>query len=71
MKELFGVAKLKKDGTPGNLFVLPPIDEIQTHDDMREEFIKYSAYDAQVDEMFFVLSRSRCAQLNALQNQYC
>lgn len=48
MKELFGVPKLKKDGTPGNVLVLPPIDEIQTRPDMRKEFIKYSAYDAQV-----------------------
>lgn len=47
MKELFGVAKLKKDGTPGNVFVLPPIDEIQTNPEVRQEFIAYSAYDAQ------------------------
>lgn len=48
MKELFGVPKLKKDGTPGSLVELPPIDEIQTRPDMRLDFIKYSAYDAQV-----------------------
>ena len=48
MKELFGVPKLKKDGTPGSLVELPPIDEIQTRPDMRNDFIWYSAYDAQV-----------------------
>ncbi|CAM9132669.1 unnamed protein product [Ascophyllum nodosum] len=48
MKELFGVPKLKMDGTPGSLKVLPAIDHIQTNPEMRLEFIKYSAYDAQV-----------------------
>lgn len=48
MKELFGVPKLKKDGTPGNVLVLPAIDEIQTRPEMRQRFIKYSADDAQV-----------------------
>ncbi|CBN74706.1 pol1-like DNA polymerase [Ectocarpus siliculosus] len=47
MKELFGIPKLKKDGTPGNLLVLPPIDEIQTRPEVRPRFIEYSAYDAQ------------------------
>lgn len=57
MKELFGVPKLKKDGTPGNVLNLPPIDEIQTRPDMRENFIKYSAYDAKVNTAVVVYSR--------------
>ncbi|CAN0390211.1 unnamed protein product [Hapterophycus canaliculatus] len=48
MKELFGVPKMKKDGTPGSMLVLPPIDEIQANPAMRARFIEYSAYDAQV-----------------------
>ncbi|CAM9543134.1 unnamed protein product [Scytosiphon promiscuus] len=47
MKQLFGVPKMKKDGTPGSMLVLPPIDEIQTNPTMRARFIEYSAYDAQ------------------------
>ncbi|CAN0360349.1 unnamed protein product, partial [Discosporangium mesarthrocarpum] len=47
MKELFGVPKIKKDGTPGNVKVLPAMDEIQDDPNMRPDWIKYSAYDAQ------------------------
>ncbi|CAM9558280.1 unnamed protein product [Pylaiella littoralis] len=47
MMELFGVPKPKRDGSPGSLKVLPPIDEIQTNPEMRNEFIWYSAYDAE------------------------
>lgn len=61
MKELFGVPKMKKDGTPGSMLVLPPIDEIQTNPAMRARFIEYSAYDAQVREIIVLASDSfRC-----------
>ena len=50
MKEIFGVAKLLKDGTPSKVKELPPIEVLQrgtldsTH---RANFIKYSSYDAE------------------------
>ena len=47
MKEIFGVPKLKRDGTPGKLVELPPIAELQTNPLTRTEWIEYSVYDAQ------------------------
>ena len=46
MKELFGVAKLKKDGTPSLVKVLPGMEEIQSNPESREGWIQYSARDA-------------------------
>jgi DNA polymerase I len=46
MKMLFGRNKLKKDGTPGKLTVLPPMEELQTDPDTRWRWIKYAGYDA-------------------------
>ncbi len=46
MIDLFGVAKLKKDGTPGKVKTLPPIREIQESPVHREQWIWYSALDA-------------------------
>ena len=34
---------------------LPPIDEIQTNPEFRPEFIKYSAYDAQVRDWLCIV----------------
>lgn len=46
MIDLFGVAKLKKDGTEGKVKTLPPIREIQESPEHREDWIWYSALDA-------------------------
>ena len=46
MKELFGVGKLKKDGTPGAVKEIPPIRELQTSPVSRDKWIEYSAKDA-------------------------
>ncbi|CAM9468731.1 unnamed protein product [Chrysoparadoxa australica] len=48
MKEIFGVPKLKKDGTPGAILMLPPMDELQRDPQFRPDWIKYSAKDAEV-----------------------
>ena len=47
MKEIFGRARLKKDGTPGAIIELPPIESLQRTREHRENFIKYAAYDAE------------------------
>ena len=47
MKELFGVPKLKNDGTPGKTILMPPVDDLQTNPLSRPEWIQYSCYDAQ------------------------
>jgi DNA polymerase I len=46
MKELFGVAKKRKDGSDGLVLDLPPIEELQ-RGNTRDAFIKYSAKDAE------------------------
>lgn len=46
MKELFGVPKLLKDGSPSKIKELPPIDDLQTNPNTRDKWIEYSARDA-------------------------
>ncbi len=47
MKEIFGVAKLKKDGTPGAIIELPAIEAMQRNPETRAKWIAYAAYDAE------------------------
>ncbi len=47
MKDLFGISKLRKDGSPGNVLLLPPVDDLQRSSHSREKWIRYSSYDAQ------------------------
>jgi hypothetical protein len=46
MKELFGIAKLKKDGSEGKIKDLPNLLELQNDPEDRERWIEYSARDA-------------------------
>jgi hypothetical protein len=46
MKEIFGVARIRKDGTPGSLVDVPPIEVLQRDPEFRKNFIIYSCYDA-------------------------
>lgn len=46
MKELFGIAKLKKDGTEGKILELPDLRDVQRNAPTRAEWIQYSARDA-------------------------
>ncbi|KAG7362751.1 DNA polymerase I [Nitzschia inconspicua] len=46
MKEIFGVPRLRKDGTPGSLVDIPPVEVLQRDPRFRRKFIKYSCYDA-------------------------
>lgn len=47
MKEIFGVPKLRKDGTPGKEVTLPSVRELQRSPDSRARWIRYSTYDAE------------------------
>jgi DNA polymerase-1 len=47
MKEIFGVPRLRKDGTPGSMIDLPRIDILQRDPKFRKNFILYSCYDAE------------------------
>jgi SAP domain/3'-5' exonuclease len=46
MKEIFGVPRIKKDGTPGSLVDVPPVEVLQRDPRFRRNFIIYSCYDA-------------------------
>lgn len=47
MKEIFGVPRMRKDGTPGSLVDVPPIEVLQRDPRFRKNFILYSCYDAE------------------------
>lgn len=47
MKEIFGVARLRMDGTPGSLVDVPPVEVLQRDPKFRVQWIIYSAYDAE------------------------
>eukprot|EP00934_Nitzschia_sp_Nitz4_P000646 Nitzschia sp. Nitz4//scaffold76_size158648//152025//155439//NITZ4_002573-RA/size158648-snap-gene-0.316-mRNA-1//-1//CDS//3329557926//646//frame0 len=47
MKELFGVPRLRKDGTPGSIIDIPPVEVLQRDPRFRSNFIKYSCDDAE------------------------
>ena len=47
MKELFGVPKLKKDGTKGKERIMPTVEELQRFPESRKRWIRYSVYDAE------------------------
>lgn len=47
MKEIFGVARLRKDGTEGSLVDVPPVEVLQRDPRFRVQWIVYSAFDAE------------------------
>lgn len=46
MKEIFGVKRLRKDGSEGSLVDIPPVEEMQRDPQFRVQWIEYSCYDA-------------------------
>ena len=47
MKEIFGVARLRKDGSEGSLMDIPPVEVLQRDPRYRRQWIEYSAFDAE------------------------
>jgi DNA polymerase-1 len=47
MKEIFGIKRLRKDGSEGNILDLPPVEVMQREPKFRSKWIAYSCYDAQ------------------------
>eukprot|EP00980_Cylindrotheca_fusiformis_P015853 scaffold4637_cov128-Cylindrotheca_fusiformis.AAC.24 len=47
MKEIFGVPRMRMDGTPGSIIDVPPIEILQRDPRFRKNFILYSCYDAE------------------------
>ena len=46
MKEIFGVKRLRKDGSEGSLVDIPPLEVMQRDPKYRSKWIGYSCYDA-------------------------
>lgn len=46
MKEIFGVKRLRKDGSEGTLVDIPPVEVMQRDPNHRISWIQYSSYDA-------------------------
>ena len=44
---MFGVARLRKDGSAGSLVDVPPVEVLQRDPRFRRNWIVYSAYDAE------------------------
>lgn len=47
MKEVFGVKRIRKDGTEGLLADIPPVQVLQRDPRFRAKWLEYSCYDAQ------------------------
>jgi DNA polymerase I len=47
MKELFGIPKLRKDGSEGKERIMPNVDELQRFPEFRNRWIRYSMFDAE------------------------
>ncbi|TMW57836.1 hypothetical protein Poli38472_014439 [Pythium oligandrum] len=47
MKELFGIPKLKKDGSAGKERIMPSVEELQRFPEFRNRWIRYSVFDAE------------------------
>jgi 3'-5' exonuclease len=47
MKEIFGIKRLRKDGSEGSIIDLPPIEVMQRDPGYRSKWIEYGCYDAQ------------------------
>jgi hypothetical protein len=47
MKEIFGIKRLRKDGSEGSILDLPPVEVMQRDPAFRSRWIEYSCYDAQ------------------------
>eukprot|EP00594_Rhizosolenia_setigera_P005159 CAMPEP_0178949760 /NCGR_PEP_ID=MMETSP0789-20121207/6247_1 /TAXON_ID=3005 /ORGANISM="Rhizosolenia setigera, Strain CCMP 1694" /LENGTH=1085 /DNA_ID=CAMNT_0020630353 /DNA_START=111 /DNA_END=3371 /DNA_ORIENTATION=+ len=46
MKEIFGVPRIRKDGSEGSIVDIPPVEVLQRDPKHRVPWIRYSAYDA-------------------------
>ena len=63
MKEIFGVKRLRKDGTEGSLVDVPPVQVLQRDPQFRANFIMYSCYDAEGTWRLHEILKSKLQQL--------
>ena len=63
MKEIFGTPHIKKDGTPGKVIVVPPVERLQREVRWRSDWIQYSVDDARLT---WELHEFLCARLEEM-----
>ena len=68
MSELFGVPRIRKDGTPGSLVDIPPVEVLQRDPRFRAEFIGYSCFDAQGTWMLHKKLVAKLKKMSWLKN---
>ncbi|KAI9906221.1 hypothetical protein PsorP6_004573 [Peronosclerospora sorghi] len=87
MKELFGIPKLKKDGSKGKEKIMPTVEELQRFPEFRKRWIRYSVYDAEctwylhrvlqqkLDQTFWyanpIISEQEKPQVGSMYDFYC
>ena len=68
MKEIFGEARLRKDGSEGAIIDLPPIERLQREPKYRENFIRYSAFDAKSTYNLYMFLKDKLLNMSWVQN---
>eukprot|EP00985_Skeletonema_marinoi_P000223 scaffold60_cov137-Skeletonema_marinoi.AAC.22 len=68
MKEIFGEHRLRKDGSEGALVDLPPIERLQRELKSRENFIRYSAFDAKSTYNLYMHLKDRLLTMSWVQD---
>jgi DNA polymerase I-like protein with 3'-5' exonuclease and polymerase domains len=64
MKEMFGIRRLRKDGSEGTLVDIPPVEEMQRDPAHRTKWIMYSCFDAEGTWLVHQALRQRLEKLS-------
>jgi len=67
MKELFGVPRLRADGSEGAILDIPPVEVLQRDPQFRSRWILYSAYDAESTYKLYHVLKSKLQQMDWIQ----
>jgi len=69
MKEIFGEPKLRKDGTPGKIIELPPLDSLQASPLTRPDWVQYAVYDAKGTWLLYRELEARLSRMEWLRTR--
>eukprot|EP00559_Dactyliosolen_fragilissimus_P004872 CAMPEP_0184867672 /NCGR_PEP_ID=MMETSP0580-20130426/27461_1 /TAXON_ID=1118495 /ORGANISM="Dactyliosolen fragilissimus" /LENGTH=1087 /DNA_ID=CAMNT_0027368095 /DNA_START=373 /DNA_END=3636 /DNA_ORIENTATION=+ len=69
MKELFGISRLRKDGSVGSLVDIPNVEVLQRDPRFRENWITYSAYDAEGTWLLHETLKKRLTKIPWFENK--
>jgi hypothetical protein len=68
MKEIFGEHRLRKDGSEGALVDVPPVERLQRELKSRENWIRYSAFDAKSTYNLYMVLKERLLNMPWVQD---